>query len=79
MCFSTPKQKEIPAPVIQPVPIPSASETESSVADKKRKQIAAYQSGLASTIKTSGQGVTGPVNLMAPAATEGKKKTLGGA
>jgi len=69
----------IPTPVI-PTPVATAStpvETESSIADKKRKQIASYQSGLASTIKTSAQGDTSSVNLLAPAATEGKKTKLG--
>jgi len=83
MCFGgspkTPAQES--TPVVVPAPsVASAStpvETESSVADKKRKQIASYQSGLASTIKTSAQGDTGSVNLLAPAATESKKTKLG--
>jgi hypothetical protein len=82
MCFGgtkTPVQQS--TPVVVPAPsVASAStpvETESSVADKKRKQIASYQSGLASTIKTSAQGDTGSVNLLAPAATDAKKTKLG--
>ncbi len=89
MCFgggggTPPQQQAAPViatpPLIATPPSPSASApvvTESSVADKKRKQIAAYQSGLASTIKTSPQGDTGSINLLAPAATEGKKTKLG--
>ena len=82
MCFGGSKPTaQASTPAVVPAPsVASAStpvETESSVADKKRKQIASYQSGLASTIKTSAQGDTGSVNLLAPAATDAKKTKLG--
>ncbi len=88
MCFGGGSKPQAPqaAPVVQAIPTPAPSpqptatapiETESSIAERKRKQIASYQGGLASTIKTSAQGVTAPVNLLAPAATETKKKKLG--
>jgi len=83
MCFGgggKPPSNPPPVAAVIPTPVATAStpvETESSIADKKRKQIASYQSGLASTIKTSAQGDTSSVNLLAPAATEGKKTKLG--
>jgi hypothetical protein len=86
MCFGGGAKQQAPqaAPVIQAIPTPAPQptatapvETESSIAERKRKQIASYQGGLASTIKTSAQGVPGSVNLLAPVATEAKKKKLG--
>jgi hypothetical protein len=80
MCFPSNKPQEVVQPAAQPVPVPaqaSASapvDTESSIAAKKKQQNLAYQSGLASTIKTSGQGDTSSANLLASTATSGKKK-----
>ena len=83
MCFPSNKPAEVVQPKAEPVPVPgqaSAStpvDTESSIATKKKSQNAAYQAGLASTIKTSGQGDTSAVNLLSTGAQASGKKKLG--
>lgn len=72
MCFGgTPKIESPSVTTVSPAPTPSApepaEETASSIAEKKRKQLAAIKYGIASTVKTSGTGDTSSVNLLLPA------------
>lgn len=81
MCiFGTPKQQELPAPAAAPAPTPSPTPSQVSpiqTADQQRKQLAAMRYGLASTIKTSPQGVlTTPAQQMY-GTTQTGKQTLG--
>jgi hypothetical protein len=86
MCFGSGGQPQASPSAIKypaqtappPVTIPP-EETEAKTAERKRKQLAALKYGIGSTIKTSGQGDTGKVNLLLPALMGGGlKEKLGG-
>lgn len=91
MCFGgggSPSPAPAPAAVSAPPPSPtptapptapgSAEEFASKIAEKKRKQLAAIKYGISSTVKTSGAGDTGSVNLLMPALMgSGLKEKLG--
>lgn len=91
MCFwSTPKIDQPPvaaaaqAAATAPPPSPTATapepaeETASRLAERRRKLAAATKYGMTSTIKTSGVGTTGPVNLLSPVVmAAGLKQKLG--
>jgi len=87
MCFGgggSPSPAPAPAAVSAPPPSPTptspapAEETASKLAEKKRKQLAAIKYGISSTVKTSGAGDTGSVNLLMPALMgSGLKEKLG--
>lgn len=80
MCFGGSKQPSVTqevTPLPAPTPIPTAADPNPALtADQKRARIAALKYGAMSTIKTSGQGITGSgANLSTPAAQG--KQTLG--
>ena len=86
MCFGgSPKiSSPPPAPAVAPPPSPTptapepAEETASKLAEKKRKKLAAIKYGISSTVKTSGAGDTGSVNLLTPTLMgAGLKEKLG--
>lgn len=94
MCFGGSPKISSPPPVAQvapaavappPSPTPTAppapgtaEEFASQIAEKKRKQLAAIKYGISSTVKTSGAGDTGAVNLLMPALIgSGLKEKLG--
>lgn len=79
MCFgSNPKAQQVPAPPA-PAPLPSPQDTNpQQSADQKRNRIQQLKYGMLSTIKTSGQGVSGNgPDLNTPAAGGANKTTLG--
>lgn len=80
MCFGGGKQQSVevpPPPAPAPVPTPQDTNPLQS-ADQKRNRIQQLKYGMLSTIKTSGQGVTGTgPDLNTPVATGSNKNTLG--
>jgi pyruvate/2-oxoglutarate dehydrogenase complex dihydrolipoamide acyltransferase (E2) component len=67
MCVSTPKAPEAPKAVAPPAPAPTPEAEEVSVSsaeDTRREKLRRLRSGLASTIKTSAQGVLGTSGSM---------------
>ena len=91
MCFGGGKSVEyvnqpaaVSAAAVAPPPSPTptgpepAEVTASKLADKKRRQLAAIKFGISSTVKTSGAGDQGPINLLTPAVMgAGLKERLG--
>ncbi len=84
MCFgsgktSTPTATSVTYEASPPSPYATASQdadvTASSLAEKKRKQLAAMKYGMSSTVKTSGDA--GPLNLFMPALSGSLKTKLG--
>lgn len=84
MCFGkTPSYQASPAPEVTPAPVaapaPSTiepTEVAAQTQQERRRKIAAVRYGMMSTIKTTGQGISGTgANLYAD--TTGKKTTLG--
>jgi hypothetical protein len=80
------KAQALPAPLPLPAPAPvpvAADPNPSETADQRRKRLAELKKGIASTVKTGPQGITGAgPELNTPAATAGSmfpsmKETLG--
>lgn len=70
MCLSTPKAPEAPKAIAPPAPSPrpSAEETAPQSAESSRRnRLRRLRSGLASTIKTSAQGILNTGSLYASA------------
>lgn len=85
MClFSSPKQPSLPPPTPppppQPVPVPTEVAPQMS-ADQRRRTVEKLKKGLASTIKTTPQGLVGKGPELTQTAAEAMfpsmKKTLG--
>lgn len=72
MCFSQPKAPSLPPATAAPAPVDTtdASGADAQAAAKKRQQQAKLAKGAASTILTSGMGLTNPATT---------KKTILGA
>ena len=80
MCFGgggkQTSQDVPPAPA--PTPVPVAADTNpAATADQKRSRIAALRYGALSTIRTSGQGITGVGPDLNKPAAQGVKTAMG--
>lgn len=78
MCF--PSSASVPETTAAPAPSPTPTPEDTNptqTAQQKRQKLAGLRYGAMSTVKTSGQGITGTgANLSTPAATAGQK-TIG--
>lgn len=77
MCFGgKPKEPPAPPPPPAPAPLPTAPEQSPVTTDERKRRRDLLRSGLASTIKTGGQGIFGKGSQLS-ATNTGLNKTLG--